>query len=72
MRENLIAPLEPGFYWYLSIDREPLVCEKRSGETFLRFTNGAHQSWLSKQDQVVGPLQAPAMIIPSEETRDGN
>jgi len=70
MRENRIAQLEPGFYWYLAIDRPPLVCEKRDGETFLRFTNDSHQSWLGKQDQVVGPLRAPTMTIPVKDACD--
>lgn len=52
--------LAPGAYWYMVPGKAPVICEKREGEGFVRFTNGSRQSWAREDERFVGPLQAPA------------
>lgn len=54
------AMLPVGFYWYFETDRQPVVVEKREPEDFVRFTNGAHQSWIRDGERFIGPI-SPAV-----------
>lgn len=54
-----IASLEAGAYWYTEAGKGPVICEKRSGEAFIRFTNGGRQSWCREGDRFDGPLPSP-------------
>lgn len=51
--------LEPGAYWYLVPGKDPVICEKREGEAFVRFTNGGRQDWARDGESFVGPLAVP-------------
>lgn len=51
--------LPKGVYWYMKPGKEPEICEKRDGEDFVRFTNGAHQTWLREGESFYGPLPMP-------------
>jgi hypothetical protein len=51
--------LEPGAYWYLVPGKDPVICEKREGEAFVRFTNGGRQDWARDGESFVGPLSVP-------------
>lgn len=56
---NSPKQLEPGAYWYTAPGKDPVICEKRKGEDFVRFTNCSRQSWASEGDRFVGPLKPP-------------
>lgn len=58
---NTPKQLAPGAYWYVVPGQEPRICEKREGEGFVRFTNGARQSWIRDNERFVGPLSAPTV-----------
>jgi hypothetical protein len=58
---NTPKNLDPGVYWYLVPGKAPAICEKRVGEDFVRFTNGAHQSWAREGERFDGPLVPPAL-----------
>ena len=59
---NKPSTLAEGVYWYVVPGQCPTICEKRSGEDFVRFTNGGRQSW-SKEDEVfIGPLSTPEQL----------
>lgn len=51
--------LSPGAYWYLVPGKDPVICEKREGEAFVRFTNGSRQDWARDGESFVGPLAMP-------------
>lgn len=53
------SKLDAGAYWYIAAGKRPVICEKRQGEEFVRFTNGSRQSWIGADDWFVGPLQEP-------------
>jgi hypothetical protein len=58
---NMPAQLEPGAYWYLTGGNEAVICEKRAGEDFVRFTNCGRQTWVREVDRFVGPLAVPVV-----------
>jgi len=51
--------LSPGAYWYVASEQQPIICEKREGEDFVRFTNGSRQSRIRTGANFIGPLPAP-------------
>ncbi|WOB11298.1 hypothetical protein [Piscinibacter gummiphilus] len=55
-----INTLAAGAYWYVETGKAPVICEKRAGEAFIRFTNGGRQSWCREDDRFEGPLPPPA------------
>lgn len=55
------ASLAPGAYWYVRPGHPDEICEKREGETFVRFSNGSRQDWIREGESFVGPLQAPSL-----------
>ena len=55
-----INTLAAGAYWYVECGKAPVICEKRAGEAFIRFTNGGRQSWCREDDRFEGPLPSPA------------
>lgn len=57
---NTPKQLEPGAYWYMAPGEDPVICEKRKGEDFVRFTNGSRKSWANEDDRFVGPLKPPS------------
>jgi len=56
---NSPKSLAPGVYWYVVPKKAPQICEKRDGEDFVRFTNGAHQSWARDDERFDGPIPQP-------------
>lgn len=67
-----IATLAAGAYWYTEAGKGPVICEKRQGEAFVRFTNGGRQSWCREGDRFDGPLPSPARTagVPAEVAGD--
>lgn len=61
-REHTCRPeeLAAGIYWYVSPGRGARICEKKDGDPWVGFTNGAHQSWILPGEYFLGPLQKPA------------
>jgi hypothetical protein len=53
--------LPPGVYWYVVPDDAAQICEKRADEDFVRFTNGARQTWVREGERFEGPLQPPSL-----------
>lgn len=51
--------LAPGAYWYVVPGKAAVICEKRPGEDYVRFTNGGHQSWVKPEERFDGPLPPP-------------
>lgn len=51
--------LEPGAYWYVVPGKDPVICEKREGEGFVRFTNGGRLELTRDGESFVGPLPVP-------------
>lgn len=68
MKEYVMSPagLPAGFYWFFERGgnevwgKDPVVVEKRSGEDFVRFTNGRIERYGANVLKFVGPLVPPA------------
>lgn len=53
------SELPKGAFWYVVPGKEPIICEKRDGEAFVRFTNGSRQSWVRDGECFHGPIPIP-------------
>lgn len=54
-------PSLSGFFWFSPLSGGPRrgACEKRDGESFVRFTDGERMSSVAEGDRFFGPMLAP-------------